>query len=115
MVVVREGTGGPGADRRGEGVLSERQREEALGVGLVALGILLALSVLSPVLIGEGRIPANALTSFLGQIVAVPTQMAVVTFGFENVLTKKITTCVRHHLKYMGKVSSLIFVLFLTL
>lgn len=36
-------------------MLSERQREEALGVGLLAMGLLVALSILYPSVAGDGR------------------------------------------------------------
>lgn len=36
-------------------MLSERQRSEALGVGLVALALLVALSILYPVFVGDGE------------------------------------------------------------
>lgn len=48
-------------------------------VGGLCLGV--AANLFSTVLIGEDRIPTNALTSIAGQLVSVPTQILVVGYG----------------------------------
>lgn len=50
-----------------------------LAGGLV---VMVASNLFSTVLIGENRIPTNAMTSFTGQVVGIPTQLAVATMGF---------------------------------
>jgi O-antigen/teichoic acid export membrane protein len=50
-----------------------------LAGGLV---VMVAANLFSTVLIGEDRIPTNAMTSLVGQVVGIPVQLLVATMGF---------------------------------